>query len=152
MKKLSEITLMESKTHVMLGIYEDDGTRLTKAEILKKDEFSGVGGYIGNRIMTITKENMDEGLFHKIITNAFKTTCGINTSGMNDVEWIEGLRIVASMSREDFKKVYESDGDYLWNKYVITKDANVFDFLSYLDSGNGKKIFNYALSKMRGVK
>lgn len=68
---------------------------------------------------------------------------------MNSYEWIESLRVINCMEKEDFKDCFGPDGDYLWGKFVDAKKADVFEFLCYLDLQNGKILFDYCLKRLR---
>lgn len=68
---------------------------------------------------------------------------------MNSYEWIETLRVINCLEKEDFKECFGSQGPYLWDKFVNEKDADVFEFLCYLDLQNGKTLYDYCLQRLR---
>lgn len=71
---------------------------------------------------------------------------------MNSYEWIESLRHINCMEKEDFNECFGADGSYLWNKFVNVKDADVFEFLCYLDLPNGKRLYDFCLNRIRPKK
>lgn len=71
---------------------------------------------------------------------------------MNSHEWVESLRHINCMEKEDFKECFGEDGDYLWNKFVNVKEADVFEFLCYLDLQNGKRLYDFCLERIRSKK
>jgi hypothetical protein len=68
---------------------------------------------------------------------------------MNSYEWIETLRVLNCLEKHDFNECFGKDGSYLWNKFVNEKNADVFEFLCYLDLQNGKTLFDYCLNRLR---
>ena len=68
---------------------------------------------------------------------------------MNSYEWVETLRVLNCLEREDFNECFGKDGSYLWNKFVNEKKADVFEFLCYLDLQNGKILYDYCLNRLR---
>lgn len=71
---------------------------------------------------------------------------------MNSFEWVNSLRHINCMEKEDFKECFgPHSGDYLWDKF-LQKDQDIFDFLSYLDLSNAETLYQYVLRKMKEQK
>jgi hypothetical protein len=71
---------------------------------------------------------------------------------MNSYEWIETLRVINCLEKEDFRECFGQSGPYMWDKFVNEKKADVFEFLCYLDLQNGKTLYDYCLQRLRRKK
>lgn len=68
---------------------------------------------------------------------------------MNSYEWIESLRVINCLEKEDFNECFGFQGPYLWDKFINDKNSDVFSFLCYLDLQNGKRLYDYCLGRLR---
>jgi hypothetical protein len=70
---------------------------------------------------------------------------------MNSYEWVESLRVINCMEKEDFQECFGSSGTYLWGRF-LDKKQDIFEFLSYLDSVNAETLFKYCLMRIEESK